>query len=76
MAAAVRWALQYFIWETLAPRAVVLAGKTHVWTHYSLDLFTFVCQMDASDGWETNYCEILLWVMAMNDLLSPSEQIS
>lgn len=30
MAAAVRWALQYFIWETLAPRAVVLAGKTHV----------------------------------------------
>lgn len=32
--------------------------------------------MDASDGWETNYCEILLWVMAMNGLLSPSEQIS
>lgn len=75
MAATVGWALQYFICETLVPGAVVLAGNIDVWTNYFLDLFTFVCQTDASDDWETNYCEILLWVMTMSGLLSPSEEI-
>lgn len=65
MAVAVRWAVEYFSWETLAVWAVMLAGKMPVRVNYILDWFTFVFQMDTR---EIEYCETEHCIKTLNGL--------